>query len=47
MYCSPVVIARRAAPLEEVVLTGQVVRVAGRDGRGARGGLSELELLRE
>ena len=30
-YCSPVDTTLRAAPLEEVVLTGQVVRVAGRE----------------
>jgi hypothetical protein len=41
MYCSAVGTTLRAAPLAEVVLTGQVVRVDGVD-RGARGGVSEV-----
>jgi hypothetical protein len=41
MYCSAVGTTLRAAPLAEVVLTGQLVRVDGID-RGARGGVSEV-----
>jgi hypothetical protein len=41
MYCSAVGTTLRAAPLAEVELTGQVVRVDGVD-RGARGGVSEV-----
>jgi hypothetical protein len=40
MYCSAVGTTLRAAPLAEVVLTGQVVRDGLRDGRGALGGTS-------
>src|SRR5256885_2775021 len=42
MYCSAVGTTRRAAPLAEVVLTGQVVRDGAREGLDALGGLSTV-----
>ena len=42
MYCSAAGTTLRAAPLAEEVLTGQVVRVVGRDGRGALGGMLDV-----
>jgi len=43
MYCSAVGTTLRAAPLAEVVLTGQVVRDV-RLGRGALGGTLDVRL---